>query len=329
MYFRRRCYYLVTIEGRWINLGRDYAKAMAEFGRLTATDKPLAYFGDSLDRYLREISPGKAPRTYQDELAAAKHLRAFFGRMRHQDIEKQHSYVYQDERSQKAKVRPNRELALASQVWEKAIKWGAAKGENPFLVDRLPETGRTRDLGYTELEAFINYCTAHKSKAAKRVGYYALFKFMTALRQRDILSLRLDQLFDDGAHVEPTKTRKSTGKRLIIKWTKKLHEVVSAIVGLNDKVTGLYLFCNRRGQPYTAHGWSANWRRWRDRAIDEALDKDGRPLISANFHDSDIRAAAAADLDSIDEAAKLLAHASPQTTKRHYRRRPEKVTPIR
>lgn len=322
-YLRAGTYYFVDIEGQWHNLGRDYAKAIGKYGELTADEpRALQLMEDLIDRYLREVSPSKAEATYKSDVAAAKPLRQFFGKMRPKDVETQHCYLYLDERSKVAKVRPNREIALLSAIFRKAIRWGVVKMNPVKGVERLEEASRTRDLTHEELAAFIDFCARQPQYSAKVIAYYCVFKFITALRRPDILRLRLDAIREDGIHVTPSKTKKSTGKRAVLQWTPGLAQVVRDVRAMQGKVSGMTLFQTRRGRPYTPDGFSTIWGQWRRAAI-----KAG--VLRENFKDSDIRAAAAAELETPEQAAQLLAHASSATTEKHYRRRAAKVRPIR
>ena len=56
-----------------MNLGRDFADAMHQYGELFR-DTPLTTFGAVLDRYMREITPKKAPRTQTDEAARERYV---------------------------------------------------------------------------------------------------------------------------------------------------------------------------------------------------------------------------------------------------------------
>ena len=47
------------------------------------------------------------------------------------------------------------------------------------------------------------------------------------------------------------------------------------------------------------------------------------------FNEHDIRAKCASDAESLERARELLAHADSATTRRVYRRKPEKVRPLR
>lgn len=51
--------------------------------------------------------------------------------------------------------------------------------------------------------------------------------------------------------------------------------------------------------------------------------------ITERFTSHDLRAKAGSDARSAEEGAALLAHADTQTTRKHYRRKPEIITPLR
>ena len=92
---------------------------------------------------------------------------------------------------------------------------------------------------------------------------YVRFKLMTGLRRSDILRLRLPELRDDGIHVQPHKTKDSTGMRLIIEWDAagELRDLIEEILRLPPRRVGdVALFVTREGRPYikdlgkTQHG---------------------------------------------------------------------------
>jgi hypothetical protein len=91
-------YYIEPIFEKWIILGRHYVRAMTKYAKLTATDEPSSTISELGDRYLREVAPKKAPRTYKDNLSQMRLLRAFFGSMRIEDVTTQHIYQYMNER---------------------------------------------------------------------------------------------------------------------------------------------------------------------------------------------------------------------------------------
>lgn len=125
----------------------------------------------------------------------------------------------------------------------------------------------------------------------------------------------------------PGKTKNSTGKRLIIQWSDELRAAI-AEARYSRPAISPFLFCNKFGECYIdektgeAHGWDSMWQRYMDR-----LMKDTK--IEARFTEHDIRAKCASDAETLAHAQQLLAHADGKTTERIYRRKPEKVKPLR
>jgi integrase len=64
------------------------------------------------------------------------------------------------------------------------------------------------------------------------------------------------------------------------------------------------------------------WQRFMKRLLRETH-------IQERFTEHDVRGKVGSDLASIERAAELLGHASKEITKRHYRRRPEVIKPVR
>lgn len=312
VYHRHGAYYFVDFSGNWIPLGKELPKAMAKWAELV--DKPLVVrtMNDLFDRYMLEIAPNKAPLTYLGNQKEIQPLRAFFGEMRPDDVTPVHIYKYLDIRGQKARVRANREKALLSHVFAMAIRWGEI-GDNPCRnVKRLPEKPRNRYVEDAELEAFV-------SGAPELIQLWVAFKYLTGLRQGDILALRLDQIKEDGIHV----TIRKTGERRVIDWSDELKEVVADIAAMPRPVRGLYLFCNRKGQPYTSSGFRAIWQR----AMRAAL-KSGR--VKERFTEHDIRGKAATDAEAAGmNAQKFLAHRHRNTTDGYIKsKRVERILPL-
>jgi hypothetical protein len=68
LYVRSGSYYYVDFHGKWHNLGRVYAKAMAGYVQLTDKNAPCRTISDLIDRYLQEVAPTKAQETYKGNL---------------------------------------------------------------------------------------------------------------------------------------------------------------------------------------------------------------------------------------------------------------------
>ncbi len=313
MYLRSGTYYFAEYgTNKWINLGRDYVKAMATYAVQTAEDGPCLTMSDLIKRYLHEIAPLKAERTYRDNVKQARYLRAFFGDMRLQDVTQPHIYKYRDERGKSSKVQANRELSLLSHMFKHAVMWGDLHhSANPCVsIQRFKEHARDRYIEDWEFDAFKDY-------AGPLIAAYMEFQYVTGFRQGDILAIRLEQLKDDGIHITIGKS----GKKHIMDWSDGLHAAVSAIRQLERPVRGLYLFCTRTGQPYTGDGFRSIWQRKMRSALETGILKE-------RFCSHDIRAKAASDTD-LQHAVELMTHQDGRITQKHYRRKPERVRPLR
>ena len=74
---------------------------------------------------------------------------------------------------------------------------------------------------YWEVAEVFSVKTPKDKRTARTVELaklYVRLELMTGLRGTDILRLRLPDLREDGIHVQPQKTKDSTGMRLIIEW---------------------------------------------------------------------------------------------------------------
>ncbi len=311
MYLRSGTYYFVEyVSNKWINLGRNYVKAMAEYARLRGPNGPLSTMDDLIDRYMIEVAPQKAENTYKGNLREAKYLKAAFGKVRPSDIKPKSIYAYLDERGRSSEVRANREIALLSHIFTKSIRWGAVE-TNPCLgIERFKERPRMRYVEDNEYLAFKNF-------AGEFLSLWMDFKLLTGLRQGDMLALRLDQLKPDGIHIDVKKT----GKPQIIEWSTELRSTVDRIRRLPRPVRGLHLFSTRRGRAYTRGGFSSIWKRKMKRALDEGV-------LHTRFTENDLRTKTGSDTD-LEHATKLLGHASSRVTLKHYRAKPEKVKPLK
>lgn len=210
-----------------------------------------------------------------------------------------------------------REIELLRHAFTMAVRWG--------LLDRHPLKGqvrlerpapRTRYVEDWELVEALRV-------APPKVRAYIRLKLLTGLRRRDLLTLQWSQLRDDGIHVQTSKT----GKRIVIEWTEELRQAVEEVRRLRGSVLSLYLFHERRGGPYvkvngSCSGWDSLWQRFMRKVMEETD-------VQERFTEHDLRAKCASDAESLEHARALLAHADEATTRRVYRRRPERVRPLK
>lgn len=299
-------YYTPYVLGKlkWIRLADNYPEAISAWAKHEGTATTGTTVGHALDRVLIEVIPTKAPATQREYVRYAAALRPIFADTALCDVRPTHIAQYLDMSS--AKIQANREMALLSTVFRFAMRWGWCDSNPCIGVRRNKEVPRDRYIEDYEL-AVLRGLASDSMRAMIDLVY------LTGMRKSDMLKLRLSDLREDGIHVEQGKT----GKRQIFEWTDALREIVDRARGLRRRVGSLYLFAGRNGQPYTTSGFDSIWQRIRN--------KSG--LENLTFHD--VRGKTGSDSDSDAAAAKLLGHADPRTTRKTYRRRGEKVRPLR
>jgi integrase len=317
-------------------LGKTDAEAYAEWSRrINAVGCELPTMAKLMDRYLLEVVPQKAERTQSGNRTSIARLRQVFGTMPPGAILPRHYNQYKHEALRAyGKTSVNHDLEVLSHLLTMAVEWGAIDS-NQLLGqvrkhatpprDRLVQDWEISEL--LELPEPKNKRTARNVRLAK---LYVQLKLMTGLRRGDILRLSLLDLKDDGIHVQPGKTRKTTGKRLIIEWDKagELKAVTDQIRAIPPhRIGDTPLFTTAQGKPYIKPDGSANafdslWQRFMDRVLDETK-------VSDRFQERDLRAKVASDSDTLQEASERLGHSGTQITQRVYRRKPVRVAPLK
>ncbi len=309
---------------KWFRLGTTLAEAHAAFAA-RIKDKPSAKtIGQLLDRYAVEVVPNKAPKTASENLRQIARLRDAIGDNLITDLEPQHVYQYVETR--KAKTAAKREVEVLSHAFTKAVEWGLIKA-HPFKgeVRIQNETGpRTRYVEDWELLAVLNMAAHRKKGSTRMVQAYLRLKMLTGLRQRDLLLMTVSDLKEDGIHASPSKTRRSTGKRVIYEWTDMLREAVEEAKAVRPALSP-FLFCELDGTGFVhqdgkAPNWNNIWQRFMARALEKGPLKE-------RFTEHDLRAKVGSDAESLERAAQLLAHSDPRMTQRVYRRKPERIKP--
>jgi len=152
---------------------------------------------------------------------------------------------------------------------------------------------------------------------------------MAGLRRNDILSLTLSTIRKDGIHVQPSKTRHSSGKRLIIEWddSGELRALIDQILKIPPRRIGdAPLFVTRQGKPYIdklgrCNGFDSLWQRFMGKVLADTN-------VYERFQERDLRAKVASESDTLIEASERLGHADTNITQRVYRRKPVRVQPL-
>lgn len=326
-------YYLVPPEARamwegksWFRLGTTLPEAYRAWAERAARPEKVVTIGALLDRYSLEVVPSKAPKTAGENLKQIERLRPVFGSVALTDLEPQHVYQYVDKRT--AKTAAKREVEVLSHAFTKAVQWGLLKA-HPFKGEvRLEGAApRTRYVEDWELAELFAMQSRRKKGSVLMIQAYLRLKLLTGMRQRDLLLLTMADCKDDGIHVTPSKTKGTTGKRVIYEWTPELRAAYDEAITVRPALSP-FLFCNRFGAGFveedkgTAHDWNNMWQKFMTRALAETK-------ITERFTEHDLRAKVGSDAESLERARQLLAHADVRMTERVYRRKPERIQPAK
>ncbi|NGZ26619.1 MAG: tyrosine-type recombinase/integrase, partial [Magnetococcales bacterium] len=314
VYQKHGAIYYVDHSNKWKRLGTEWnTESKALWVKLSEQHQTIrGSMVEVMNRYMEDVAPKKSPRSFNDNLRQIKPLQAVFGKMRPIDIKPTHIYRYIDKRKINSLVGARQEKALLSHIFTKAIEWGIVE-RNPckeVKMEKPPERDR-----YITDEEF----SAVKSVSNETVKNIMDFAYLTAQRIGDILNVKLTDLGDDGVFIIPGKTKNSTKKKLLIKWTPELKVIVDRIRKQDNNINSIYLFFGRGGKPYTYYGFSSMFRR----SVLKAGVKD--------FHFHDIRAKALTDNERMgNQNTQLLAgHSTRQMTDHYVKQRfVEEVTPL-
>lgn len=305
---RKITYYTITPANERINLGHDLLEAKRKLIELDEGRPVAGTISELIDRYMREISPKKAPRTHKDEIASAKLLNEIFGKTGIKDLRPVHVAKYLDRRGQKAPVRANREKALLSHMFSLAMRWGLVDSNPCKGVARNTETPRDRLITDAELEAFRIYAES-LGNTGQMLARAAWLAYLTGQRRGDLLKLRLDQLSEEGILIIQSKTR----AKVMVEWTPALRDCVASLRTLPRPVSGMFLICNRSGQPYSDYGFDTLWGRLMNDWCSEGNER---------FHFHDLRAKAITKMvEDGRKARDLSGHKNDSTINKVYDRR--------
>lgn len=325
------------LEHEWDNkkeflLGLTLSEAYKVWAeRIQPSTADLRTMSQVFDRYLLEVIPEKAFKTQESNLISIRKLRPVFEMMQPQNIKPSYAYKYHDVTAKKrGKTAARHDIQVLRHVLTKCVEWGVID-LNPLMGQIRLEGGkpRTRLVEDWEITECLNLKPKIKSRAVVLAKLYIQLKLMTGLSRIDLLQLKLSDLKEDGIHSQRQKTKNTTGKRLIIIWTDELIELIEEIKQLSPyRIGDVYLFVTRLGKPYfnpetmKCNAFDSLWQRFMQRVM--TLTK-----VTERFHEHDLRAKAASDSETLEEASERLGHATTETTKRVYRRKPTTVTPLK
>jgi integrase len=304
-------------------LGKTLPEAHRTWAEKLEYQRDANTISQLLDQYLLQVVPDKSWKSQESNRHSITRLRSVFGHMPIVGIEPHHVYKYISKVTKKhGATSARRDWEVLRHVYTKSVEWGLIKA-HPLLgqVRIAKPPPRTRYIEDWELETALTV-------APPLIAAYIELKLLTGLRRKDILLLRWDDLREDGIHVKPTKTAKTSGKKLIIEWSEELVTAVDIVREIPRKVGSIYLFPTRSGKCYIdektgrANGFDSLWRRWMLSAL-KTTD------LTERFQERDLRAKSASDDTDIESARRRLGHTSEQITKTVYRRKGEVVQPLK
>lgn len=317
MYLRRGAYYFVK-DGRWHPLGKSYGPALTEYAKLVG-DRPDArtirdlLWGSIEHARTRKHKDPIGPATLASYQRSAARMEAVFGHMLPEELDADMVARYVIEGGT---VQHNRDKALLSIAFTYARVMCGYRGHDPTkgLETRVQEKPRDRYVTDAELTAILD-------RASPKLACIARFIELTGMRQGDALRVRMDDLDDEGFTYWNSKSKRTQA----LDWSDELTATVEDAKRLWRRFGREWLFESkpkgkhaRRGVgPYTPSGLRALWRVARAKA----------GLTDVRLHD--LRAKAGSDAESDAEAQRLLGHADGKVTRRHYRRKIDRVKPAR
>lgn len=321
------------------HLGTQLHEAYQVWVTRTESPKEAKTIGQLLDRYALEVIPTKAAASQASNRNQLPMLKKVFGSQPLLPFQPMLVYQYVDKRSVKKKdpvtgkvtggrIAAHREIELLSHAYTKAVEWGYID-RHPFKNEvRLKgETPRDRYVEDWEIVEALALPTTRKKGSILMIQAYMRLKLLTGMGAGDLLRLKMENIKEDGIHNQRHKTKGSTGKRTIYDWSPELRSAVAMAVEARPKESE-FLFCTREGAGYIneevgrASGWKSMFQRFMARLLEETK-------ITEPFTEHDLRAKVASDAGSLEHARSLLAHADSRTTDRIYRRKAERVSPLR
>jgi integrase len=313
-------------------LGSSLSEAHAVYAsRIGTFEGELKYMEQLFERVLIEHLPKKAPKTQASYRECLKRLTHAFRGNPITAIRTTHCYAYRDAAVKQHGISIARhDLQVLSLSFTLAIEW-AALIDHPIIgtgFTKQKPPPRTRYLEDWEIVEFLALKPKRKRGSVLMVQAYIRLKLLTGLRRTDMLMLNIPKhIRDDGIHITPNKTKNSTGKKLVIEWTPELRKAVDLCRAARPVDISPWMFCNGQGQPYikedgSANGFDSIWGRYVDRVLAETK-------VTEPFIERDLRAKCGSDLETLEHARQLLAHADSRITDQVYRRKPERVRPLR
>jgi hypothetical protein len=297
-----------------VNLGQDIIAAIDAYKAIVGPSGRVRTLHDVIERYRLDVLPLKRSAvTRENEGKSLTNLDKVFGHFLPDNITAPMCYEYMDRRLTKdgkpAPVAARHEISLLGHVLKKSIRWGAGVANVVRTLEKMPKNTRTRyvtDEEFAACRALANPRMQIAMDLARNIGQ----------RRGDLLKLKHEDCTNAGIVIRQGKT----GAGILVKWTPTLRRIIRAAKGLSPDIPRDFVLRTGDGGPYTGTGFSAIWQRLMQRFVDAGGTR-------FTFHD--LRAKAGSDKATLAEAQALLGHASPETTKRVYKRNLTVASPVK
>ena len=315
-----------TARGRGeVALGTDYATALRKWEELEGLRQDDAgTLKQAFDKFETEVLPNyESATTQRDYKLCLTKLRAAMEKTTWEEITTPDLAKYRDQRS--AKTRANRELALLSVVWKWAREWGYTALPYPGQgMRKNPERARRIDVTDEVFDALY-------AKADPVLRDVMDWMTATGLRVTDVLKLQLTDVRDGAVRVDANKTGKTID--FIVADSGVLPELI-ARRRANKRALHMMMLTTSSGRQVTPQMLRGRFEKTRAaaaEAAEEAPDAAGAQLAALIRKTilRDLRKRAANLAEDMAQASKLLQHSSASVTRRHYRTKGEKVSPVR
>ena len=317
-----------TSQGRGeVPLGSDHAAAVRKWEELEGLRQDDAgTLRQAFDKFENDVLSGyDSATTRRDYKLCLTKLRAAFSPATWEEITTPDLARYRDQRS--AKVRANRELAVLGVVWKWAREWGYTALPYPGQgMRKNKEKPRRVDV----TDAIFEALHAQADPLLKDV-----LDWMTAtgLRVKDVLKLQLTDYREREGVVRVVANK--TGKP--IDFVVADSAVLPALIErrkANKRALHLMMLTTLTGRQVTAQMLRSRFETARAGAAAiaaEAGTPDGDALAAAlrGVILRDMRKRAANLAEDVADASKLLQHSGQDLTRKHYRTKGDKVSPVR
>lgn len=257
VYMHHGAYRYMPREGKPVSLGRDYGEAMRKWATIVKPVTELGTVSALIDWYLVNIAPNKAPRTFEDNKKEAENLKKGLGHIPFTQLKPHHVATYRDTRGQDAPVRANREKALLSHVYTKAMEKGMVDFNPCRGVRRNTEKARERMIEDREYQAVFE-------RAELSIKRMMTLIYRTCQRPEDLIKASISnikKIEHEGREVRVLRiSQGKTGKTVDILLAGDLEKLVDEHQG--SKTVWPTFVHTRAGKKYTYSGLAAMFRRY-------------------------------------------------------------------